>query len=153
MSFKYLIPFVALTLLSCKDGDDAAFFNNTNEMVVNVDIPLSYEFDRLSIPVIVEYFDNKTFKGKAAGTQSIDMFRENETNEKVISETSGNTAYNLLDSGAYYAHCFIDLNRNGEKNNEEPFMVFNNNDGTPKEVKVMKESRRTLDFDFSEILK
>jgi hypothetical protein len=153
MAYKFFIPLAALTLISCKDGDDAAFFNNTNEMVVNVDIPLSYEFDRLTIPVIVEYFDNNSFKGKAAGTQSVNMFKENEANEKVISETSGITSYNLLDSGAYYAHCFIDLNKNGEKNKEEPFMVFNNNDGTPKEVKVMKESRRTLDFDFSEILK
>lgn len=151
MSIKYLIPFVALTILSCQDGDDAAFFNNTNEMVVNVTIPLSYDFDRLRTPVIVEYFDNITLKGKAKGVQSVDMFRENEANEKVISESSGTTAYNLLDSGSYYAHCFIDLNSNGEKNNEEPFMIFNNNDGKPKEVKVMKESRRTLDFDFSEI--
>jgi hypothetical protein len=141
------IPFLALLVFSCKDGDDAALFNNTNETVFDINIPMSYSFDRRTTPVVVAFYDNDEFKGKPVKSENLYMVEIDENDKEKVVEDYNTTHLNLLKEGNYFAYCFIDLNKNGRRENNEPIEYFTSREH-PKKIRVLKESRRTISFDF-----
>jgi hypothetical protein len=152
---------LAIFLFSCQDGDDASLFNNTNETVFAVNIPMSYNFDRLTTPVAVQFYDNAQFKGNAVKSVNIYMVEKDDKehdftgdNQKPYIRAQENpsaeynsTHLNLLKEGNYYVFCFIDLNKNGTREQNEPIEYFASKED-PKKIRVLKESRRTITFDF-----
>ena len=137
-----LIFSIIITLFSCQDGDDAALFNNTNETRIKINVPNSYDFDRLSIPVRVTFYDNPKYSGAIACSKSLLMFEEREGNKKTPKTSISKTFLNLLEPGEYYAFAYIDMNNNAKHDVNEPKKEFK------KKVRVLKESRRTLSFKF-----
>ena len=137
-----LIFSIIIILFSCQDGDDAALFNNTNETVIKVNVPNSYSFDRLSIPVRVTFYDNPNYSGAITCTKSLMMFEETEENKKIPKTSTSRTFYDLLEPGEYYAFAYIDMNNNAKHDSNEPKKEFK------KKVRALKESRRTLSFKF-----
>jgi hypothetical protein len=146
MKYFQLI-FLLFSLSACQDGDDASFLNNTNETVFVVNIPMSYVFDRQNTPVVVEFFDNNKFKGQAMKIENLFMLERDENDKVKPVEEYHMTYLNLLKQGNYYARCFIDLNKNGRQDRNEPISYFYSKDN-PKKIRVLKESRRTISFDF-----
>jgi len=145
---RYLfISAMLLSIFSCKDGDESRRTNNTNETVFEINIPMSIPFDRTTTPVVVEFYDNKEFKGKPSESQNFYMVEKDENDkEKVIVEYNS-TSINLLEEGNYFALCFIDLNKNGSRENNEPIEYFASREN-PEKIRVLKESRRTIKFYF-----
>lgn len=141
------IPLLAIFVFSCKDGDDAALFNNTNETVFDINIPMSYSFDRRTTPVVVAFYGNKEFKGKPAKSENLYMVEKDENEKEKVVEDYNTTHLNLLKEGNYFALCFIDLNKNGRRESNEPIEYFTSKEH-PKKIRVLKESRRTISFDF-----
>jgi hypothetical protein len=137
-----LIISLIVILFSCQDGDDAAFFNNTNETVIKINVPNSFRFDRLSIPVRVTFYDNPDYSGAITCTESLMMFEETEDNKKIPKTSISATFFNLLEPGDYYAFAYIDMNNNAMHDKNEPKKEFK------KKVRTLKESRRTLSFNF-----
>ncbi len=137
-----LIISVIAVLVGCQDGDDAAFFNNTNETVVEINVPNSFRFDRLSIPVRVTFYDNPNYSGAITCTESLMLIEETEDNKKIPKTSISTTFLNLLEPGDYYAFAYIDMNNNGIYDTNEPKKKFK------KKIRTLKESRRTLRFNF-----
>lgn len=143
-----VLLFSVITILhSCKDGDDTAFFNNTNETVLDITIPADYVFDRKKTNVVVAFYDNEAFKGEPAAKAKLKMIDTKENGKEKETENANQTRYNLLKKGNYYAMAFIDLNGNEKKDYNEPSEIFGQ-DGIPQKIKTLKESRRTVSFDF-----
>ena len=137
-----LILSVIIILFSCQDGDDAAFFNNTNETIIKINVSNSFDFDRLRIPVRVTFYDNPNYSGAITCTKSIMMFEETEENKKIPKTSISRTFYDLLEPGEYYAFAYIDMNNNAKHDPNEPKKKFK------KKIRALKESRRTLSFKF-----
>ena len=131
-----------IILLGCQDGDDAAFFNNTNETVINVNVPNSIKFDRLNIPVIVNFYDNPEYSGAMTCSRSVMMYEENDQNKKKEITSTSMTHLDLLEIGDYYAFAYIDYNNNSEYDSNEPKKEFK------EKIHTLKESRRTVKFNF-----
>ena len=94
---------LAIFLFSCQDGDDASLFNNTNETVFAVNIPMSYNFDRLTTPVAVQFYDNAQFKGNAVKSVNIYMVEKDDKEQENPSAEYNSTHLNLLKEGNYFA--------------------------------------------------
>ena len=143
---KYL--FFTLLFTACQDGDDAAFLNNTNETVFAINIPMTYSFDRFTTPVVVQFYDNDKFKGDPLKSESLYMIKRDDNDKEKAIDDYNITHLNLLKEGNYYALCFIDLNKNGKRESNEPIEYFTSRE-SPKKIRVLKESRRTISFDFN----
>jgi len=138
-----------IILFSCQDrqdGDDAAVFNNTNETVIEINVPNSFSFDRLNIPVRVNFYDNPNYSGAITCSRSL-MMTKSETDEdgksiKIPTTSASSMSYDLLEPGDYYAFAYLDMNKNSKYDSNEPKKEIEN------KIHVLKESRRTLKFNF-----
>ena len=85
---------------------------------------MSYSFDRRTTPVVVAFYDNDEFRGQPVKSENLYMVEIDENDKEKVVEDYNTTHLNLLKEGNYFANCFIDLNKNGRRENNEPIEYF-----------------------------
>ena len=140
-----------LTMTSCDiEGEDVAFFNNVNELVVVGKTTADLSFDRTRVPMIVHLHRTETFVDVPSARLMLNWYRVDEQGNKVgLSETK-RVFFDAISEGDYYALAFIDLNRDSRLSRGEPWEVWEDEFRDPKVVRVREESRWKLEFVFGE---
>lgn len=150
---RLLISIVAATLAfsfsGCDiEGEDAALFNNINELVIVGRNARASEFDNVNIRMLVHLHRSADFHDVPSARLSLRWFRvDGQGNYVPLAETS-RTFYDAVSEGDYYAIAFVDLDRDSELSRGEPVDVWADSYGDPQVVHVREESRWKLVFDF-----
>ena len=140
-----------LLMASCDiEGEDVAFFNNVNELVVIGKTTADLSFDRTRVPMIVHLHRSETFGDVPSARLMLDWYRVDEQGNKVSLSETKRVYFDAISEGDYYARAFIDLNKDSKLSRGEPWNVWEDEYRDPKVVRVREESRWKLEFVFGE---
>ncbi len=146
-----LFVLISLAFGGCDiEGEDVAFFNNVNELVVVGKTTGNVSFDRVRVAMVVHLHGSPDFDDVPSARLTLTWYRIDEQGNKVgVSETK-RVFFDAVSEGDYYARSFIDLDGDSEPSRGEPSAVWTNNSGDPKVVPIREESRWKLEFVFDE---
>ncbi len=147
-----IIVFAILFITGCNEGEDASIFNGVNELKVTGTVGIgSLDFDHENILMKVHLFKTTDFSLVPVKRLSLSWYeKDNQGNIVALNETE-TTFLDAVSPGEYYACSFIDLNKNSEVDDNEPYDIWRNQDDSHKVISVREESRWEILFLFEKV--
>jgi hypothetical protein len=142
---------VAAFAVGCGVGEDAALFNGVNELTITGNNTGAYDFDHVAVRMITHFHTTSSFAGLPAARISQKWSEKDDQGNVVELDSTGETFWNVLEPGDYYGRSFIDLNRNSELDDDEPYDEWLTQEGQRKVIEVREESRWKLTFRFDSL--
>lgn len=148
ISISVLIFVLSFLLNTCNQGTDASLLNNVNELVITGKNKNNYNFDHLTVEMIIDIYDNREFSGIPQKKLYMRLTTNDPQNNEIAVNEKTTNFLNAISPGDYFAYAFIDLNRNSQLDIAEPYDVWLNNQNFPKTIPVREESRWEILFEF-----
>lgn len=134
--------------LSAIEGEDVAIFNNVNELVVVGRNTAGFRFDHMDVRMFVHLHRDSRFRDEPSARLSLKWFKVDDQGNHVALDETSRMFFDAATEGDFYARAFIDIDRDSELTDGEPWDVWADSYDSPKVVKIREESRWRLVFEF-----